>query len=204
MTTRDPFECPKGIDGCGELHTACAAHNRRGMPCQAQPMLGTDPPRCRWHLGQRSEEVKAQYLVQRQANIMFRRAQEEASRYGVDPAQLDVLEELLKVADEALRWKKVCAQLVSQVEQIRYRSGAGEQLRSEVSLYRSALNDAAQILINLAKLGLDDRRKRILERDVDWLTSDLDRLLIDLGHDPDDPAVVGICERFLRTLGDDH
>lgn len=204
MTARDPFECPKGEDGCGELHGACAAHNRRGGPCMAQPMLGTDPPRCRNHLGRPPELVKAQYLAQRQAAVMFADAQAQALRNGIDPGSLDVVGELMKLADEAVRWKAVCGRLVAQLEQVRYRGGAGEQIRGEIQLYTSALERAAKILTDIARLGIEDRylsRQRLIsEQQADWTVRVIDAALEEFGVDIESPDVAARLEKLLRTV----
>lgn len=170
----------------------------------AQPMLGTDPPRCRNHLGRPPELVKAQYLAQRQAVALFADAQEEALRHGIDPASLDVVGELLKLADEAVRWKGVCGRLVAQLEQIRYRGGAGEQIRGEIQLYTSALERAAKILTDIARLGIEERynsrQALISEEQASWTVRVIDAALAEFGIDADSPDVAGKLERLLLDI----
>jgi hypothetical protein len=119
-------------------------------------MLGTDPPRCRNHLGQPPDLVKANYLAQRQAKMLFDQAVQTARREGLD--LIDPLGELHKLAGEVLMWRDVCRTLVGELPELRYKAGAsGEQLRSEVALYERSLERAEKILADLVRLGIEER-----------------------------------------------
>jgi hypothetical protein len=148
--------------------------------------------------------VRAQYLAQRQAQIMFTESQMQAERLGVDPAALDVLGELVKLADEALRWKQVCAALVGHVEEVRYKTGSGEQVRGEIQLYTASLERAARILTDLARLNVQDRyvsqQKMIAEGQVDWTVQAIDATLRALGHDPQDRQIAAVVAEQLRLV----
>ena len=198
--------CPKaGREGdCGQLHYHCSAHNRAGGPCGAQPMLGTDPPRCRSHLGRPPEVVRAEYLAQRQARILFDDARRTARRYGAEG--IDVLGELLALAEEALVWKRACQQLLGQLEEIRYRADGGEQLRAEVSLYTGAIERAAKILTDLARLNVAERaleqRRRLSDAQGEAVVAVVSGALHALGHDPQELAVRAAVARELRRLAD--
>lgn len=194
-------ECPKaGRDGdCHQLHFDCSAHNRRGGPCGAQPLTGTDPPYCYRHVGRSLDVVRAETLARRKAEHAFRAAQRAAERYGFD-GDLDVLAELLKLADECLRWKQVCAALVEQVEEVRYRTGSGEWIRGEIQLYTSALERAAKILTDLAKLNIEERRLARDQRQAGDLVQVIDGALTALGHDPEAQAIAAAVEEQLTLL----
>lgn len=197
-----PYECPRADNPCRRLHTGCIGHARSGAPCAAQVMRGTDPrPRCRSHLGVAPEIVKAKADADRLALTLMRQAEDAARRHGVpNDDEIDVLGELLKVAGEALRWKGICSQLLAQLEEVRYRAGAGEQTRAEIVLYTQAIDRAARILIDIAKLNIEERRTRLNERDADLLMREMDRLLVDLGLDPDAPAVATVVAKFFSSL----
>ena len=66
------------------MHRGCVGHNRAGVPCGAQPMLGTgERPRCRSHLGRVAATVKAGYLAERKARTMLEQAEAAARREGL-------------------------------------------------------------------------------------------------------------------------
>ena len=200
--------CPKaGKPGdCGQLHRGCSGHSRRneGGPCGAQPMRGTDPPRCKNHLGRSPAVVRAEYLAKQQARILFEEARRTAARHGT--AGLDVFAELLALGAEALTWKRACASLLGQVEELRYRAGSGEQLRAEVRLYTDAIERAAKILTDLAKLGIAERslelRRQVSESQGLTVAAALTAALRSLGHDPDDLAVRQAVARELHRLSE--
>ena len=198
--------CPKaGRDGdCGQLHTHCSAHNRAGGPCGAQPMRGTDPPRCRTHLGRSPVVVRAEYLARRQALALQDDAERTAAKHGTEG--LDVYAELLALGKEALRWKRACARMLGEVEEIRYRAGSGEQLRAEVKLYTESIERVAKILTDLAKLGIAERalehQQRVSEAQGVKVAEALRAALTSLGHDPGDAAVQAAVACELRRLSD--
>jgi len=95
-----------------------------------------------------------------------REAEEKALRAvragGVSPVG-DPIEALQELAAEAVALKDHFAARLKALEQLRYQSGAGEQLRAEVGLYERALDRAQKFLADLARLGLDERRVRVTE-----------------------------------------
>lgn len=155
------FECPKR---CGVLHTKCSGHRQRagheGEPCNAQPMRGTEPPRCRRHLGGglTAKQQAADYDLQRRA---ARLADLAGPVRAVDVE--DVLGEHLRLAGEALRWKEVLAGLVSSLSDVGYRSRSGEQIRAEVKVYGEALDRVDRVLTNIGKLRIEERLAAVEE-----------------------------------------
>ena len=203
----EPYECPKGVDGCGELHTGCRAHNRAGMPCGAQPLNGTaGNPRCRYHLGTSALAVRAKYEAERQAERLYELAQTAAAGRP-DNGLIDPLAELHELASEVLRWRDVCRQMVGELGEIRYRSAkAGEQVRAEIVLYTQALDRAERILVDIHRLGLEDRMAARLERDASDVEALIERLLEGLGLDSRDRQTAAVVASVLRSyaasLGD--
>jgi hypothetical protein len=122
-------------------------------------MKGTDPPRCRSHLGRKAEVVKAEYYAARQAQAAYKLLGAELTDGITDP-----LTELLKLGKEVLVWKKICQEMLGGLSEIRYKSaGSGEQLRAEVALYERSLERAAKLLADLARLGIEERLAAISE-----------------------------------------
>lgn len=198
--SRQPYPCPRGDDGCGEWHTACAAHNRAGRPCGAQPLVGTEPPRCRNHAGRSAEVIRAQHEAQQNAVRLFRARQAAAQREGL-VEYVDPLEELHRLAGEVLMWRDVCRELVGALPELRYRAGAaGEQVRAEVGLYERSLERAEKLLADLVRLGIEERLVKLNQARAAVIERVIDGVLYDLGHDPYDPGVAAIVERNFATV----
>jgi hypothetical protein len=132
-------------------------------------MNGTDPRRCRSHLGRKAEVVKAEFA----ARV---RGEQIRATYDLD-AHSDPLTELLRLAEEVLAWKNICAAMVGQLTEIRYKAtGSGEQLRAEIRLYESSMDRAARVLTDLVRLGIEDRLSRIDEARQERMIQVLDRI----------------------------
>lgn len=81
--------------------------------------------------------------------------------------EFDPFEQLLLVAQELTGWKEICLAKVAKLKEDEWRwdgDRAGEQLRSEIVLYERAVKDAADLLIKIARLGIEERMMRIAER----------------------------------------
>lgn len=157
----ESFECPRADRPCGEMHTGCIGHARSGKPCRGSVMRGTDPrPRCRHHLGRRAEDVRAEYDAQRRAMVLVREEQRARAAHGL-PTAADVLGELQRAFSEAVLWKDAVRALLGELDQVRYRAGAGEQLRGEVVLWGQSLDRVAKIGADLLRLGLEARAAQV-------------------------------------------
>jgi hypothetical protein len=163
-------------------------------------MDGTgDRPRCRNHLGQDPEIVRANYFAQRQAALLFDEARRAAEREGLP--LIDPLRELHALAGEVLAWRDICRKLVGELPEIRYKAGVGgEQVRAEVALYERSLERAEKILSDLVKLGIEERLAKLTAKQVDEVMGLIDRTLVRLGVDPEQPEVAGLIAAELREL----
>ncbi|UXY28574.1 hypothetical protein N8I87_19750 [Streptomyces sp. HUAS TT20] len=86
---------------------------------------------------------------------------------GVAPVE-DPLAQLLRLAGEVLAWQRATAQLVNELESIRYRAANGtEQLRAEVLIYERAMDRAVNVLAAIARLGIDERLVAVTEKQAD-------------------------------------
>jgi hypothetical protein len=86
---------------------------------------------------------------------------------GVDSRVTNPLEELLKVAEEALLWKDELKRRVVALHEDEWRyetKGMGEQIRAEIQLYERSIDRLARILVMIAKLGIEERLTRVTER----------------------------------------
>lgn len=58
---------------------------------------------------------------------------------------------------------EIIGERVEELRAMRYDSKAGEQLRAEVGAYERAMASTGRLLVDLARLGLDERQVRISE-----------------------------------------
>lgn len=187
-----------GPDGrCG------ATSKRSGERCRAMAVLGTDPPRCRHHLGRKLSVVKAEIAAQRTADKLF------ADYPDIDPRDDNALDDLLKIKNQIMKWNAVCETMVGSLNEVRYKSrSAGEQLRAEIALFERSQDRAARVLTDLVKLGIEQRIERtytaIRDRDTDTLTAVITRSLTELGHPIENVAIRATVTRHLRLAADEQ
>lgn len=165
-------------DSCGREHPGCGAHGRSGAPCRASALRGSSPARCRYHLGKRTADFKAERDLVEQARKITGLSQSEP----VDVEQ--VLSEHLALAGEARQWKDTLRAMVEQLDSVGYEAKAGEQVRAAVRLYSEALDRLDKMLSNIAKLRIEERLAAVEEaREVRLravLIAALDRLDLQL------------------------
>lgn len=97
--------------------------------------------------------------------------------------EFDPFEQLLLVAQELTSWKEICLAKVAKLREDEWRwdgDRAGEQLRSEIVLYERAVKDAADLLIKIARLGIEERMMRIAERQTAIVETAIVRTLQEL------------------------
>jgi hypothetical protein len=96
----------------------------------------------------------------------------------------NVYEELYVLAGQIVKWKDILAQRVSQLNYLGYGSEhAGEQVLSDVQLFTSALAEARNILVSIAKLDVEEKRVRVAEAQAMMVAEALGRVLDSLGLD---------------------
>jgi predicted Zn-dependent protease len=186
--------CPKGAAGCPQEHPGCIGHNRAGGPCGAQPMNGTEPKRCRSHLGRKPEIVKAEWDARR-------RGERIRAEYDL-PAQSDPLQELLRLSREVIAWKDAMRVMVGELTEIRYKSGAGEQIRAEIKLYENAMDRAARVLSDILRLGVEERLVKVAAAQTKLVAGAIQAALTEvgpmLGYAPDEPEIRAVVAKHLR------
>jgi hypothetical protein len=138
--------------------------------CTFYALEGTDPPRCKNHGANTGSNMRmgaASNVVE--GRVMDRL--EELLKTGGDrlmnPRRLeDPLAELLMLAAEMKALKDMCREVVAamKIGQWRYAGKTGEQARAELLLYERSLERLATILINIAKLRIEEKLATIEER----------------------------------------
>lgn len=169
---------------------SCRGTNRMGNPCQRIPPPGS--PVCASHGGKAPQtRRRAAERVAEQKALKLMNAYSPAS-----PPLGNPVAELLQVAGEIKAFKDFLAGRVADMraEEWRYTDDkGGEQLRAEIVVYERALDRTAKILLDLAKLGLEERLVRISEQQGAIvaqiirasLDAHLDRVLAVLGGSPE-------------------
>lgn len=201
---------------CGKPHVtrfggpACSGHANvkdddgrivGSRPCTKSPMKGQ--AKCGTHGGKSPQaETKAK---QRQAEAKTLAAARKLIPDLADRTRIDnPLEALLELASEANAFRESLRVLANRVgDEIRYggTGGAGEQLRAEVSTYRQALKDTADLLVAIARLDIEAMLARIEGRKVELVLEALTHGMNDAGIDEQQKrAVMAGVSRHLRSV----
>lgn len=177
----------------------CTARTRRG-PCRNYPVKGAKV--CRMH-GGAAPQVRAA-AERRTAEAEVTAA---ADRYAQTAAPVaDPLSALLALAGEIVGFKNYLAARVAEMraEAWRYAGATAEQLRAEVALYERALDRTARVLVDINRLGLEERRTALAEEQGALVADAIWRALeaVGLTTEQRERADVAIV-RELRALGGD-
>jgi hypothetical protein len=135
---------------------------KRGGNCTLPAGWGTSHVgygRCRKHFGNAPNAIAA--AENERVTTQARRLLEGITEFE---AVTDPVVRLQLLAGRAEKFMQVTGDLVAQLTELRYDGLSGEQLRAEVAVYERAMLTAARILVDLAKLGLDERAQRISEQ----------------------------------------
>jgi hypothetical protein len=157
--------------------------------CTLYATEGTDPPRCKNH-GANTGSVMSMRAAEKAVDDSVIDRLEELLKTGGDrlmnPRSLeDPLAELLMLAAEMKALKDMCREVVAamRIGQWRYAGKTGEQARAELLLYERSLERLATILINIAKLKIEDKLAAIEERQQQTIERALELALQASGAD---------------------
>lgn len=121
---------------------------------------------------------------------------------GASPVD-NPLRALADLAGEMMAFKNGLASLVRKldVDEIRYKGGAGEQIRAEVVLYERALERTGQLLVNIARLNIDERLAAIEEKQADTVIRAVEAALASVGVRGEDAIQAKkVAARHLRAV----
>jgi len=184
MTAADP---PPIHDG------KCGGKKKQGGGTCTQPAgWGTPHPgtgRCKLHGGCAPSSV-----------IAGVEAQAERLLYQRDAAPVtNPLEALQSLAGRALALEQVIGEKVNELRSLRYEGeGGGEQIRGELQVLERSMDRAGKLLVDIAKLGIEDKLAGIRQRTLDMLERALDAALESSGADLAGKAKAR--EAFRRNL----
>jgi len=168
--TLSPIEKANEPRTIGEGHGArlCGARTRQGSVCRQVAGFGTDHVGhgpCKFHCGSTPTVSRA---ARREAAES--RAHALVAAEGLEPVT-DPVAVMALLAAESVALVGAFRKMVTDLDGLRYRGGAGEQLRAEVGLYERALDRAERFSNNLAKLGLEERAVKVTEAQAGVLAS---------------------------------
>lgn len=135
--------------------------------CRYIAVSHTVPPQCKVHganAGSHQRKLAAGRQIEagateRLGEIMSEHA---AALEMAEPVE-NPLEELLRLAGEVRTLKNVLRKRIGKIkeEEWRYRGTTGEQVRAEIVLYERATERLASMLVQIAKLNIEDALARI-------------------------------------------
>ncbi len=165
MTTPPSMEAMHEADNTvGHVATVCGAQRRQSEgTCRHPAGWGTDHPgfgRCKMHGGSTPTHRASAALVATDAE-----ARAMLDRLGQPQPLGDPVEELLALGAEVRAWQGILREMVAQYRKLSTTDMVNvERERAAVVLYERSLDRSHRVLTDLAKLGLDERRTRVSER----------------------------------------
>jgi hypothetical protein len=153
-----------------------------GEPCQrvagegVPGLVGVAGVPCRLHGGRTPPAVAAGHRRRLEAEC-----QALLGEYDVGPVDQPV-EELCRLAGQVVGWKNLLADRVAtlRAEDSRRADRFGEELRAELGLLERGMDRCAKVLTDLSKLGLEERRTRIREAELDLYGQLVEAAVVDL------------------------
>lgn len=177
-----------------------ATSPRNGRQCLAYAVTGATV--CSAH-GGLAPQVREAGRRRWREHVALERAAESLARQGVQPIG-DPLEEYARLAAEALALKDWAGAHVAELQQrltVVDRQGA-EQLRAVIGLLERAMDRSGKFLAEYVRLGIDERRVALSERQGELVALVLTRVLVALGHDPQARPVRELVHRELEAVRD--
>jgi hypothetical protein len=148
-----------------------------GRRCPEWAMKGQTV--CAAHGGKSPQALKTAARRIAEAKLM-KEANRLLVQLGANPVD-NPLTALSALAGEVLAFKNALGAKVNELEEIRYKGGAGEQLRAEVALYERAVKQAGDLLANIARLNIDERLAAITEKQAEKVMLAIDAALTSAG-----------------------
>jgi hypothetical protein len=170
---------------------------RREGTCERGAGAGTDhlgSGRCSWH-GGCSPPGRAAALNEQAQRLLY--------KHDAGPVA-DPLEALQRLAGRALALEETIGDLVNNLTSIRYESGgegSSEQLRAEVAVLERAMDRCGRLLVDIAKLNIEERLAKVTEAQAAMaekaLTATLEEMGLSAQQQQDARTTLG---RHLRAV----
>jgi P27 family predicted phage terminase small subunit len=183
MTVPDP----------GPIHDGkCGGKKKQGEGTCGRPAgWGTPHPgtgRCKLHGGCAPSSRVAALNAQ---------AEQLMWRYDAPPVT-NPLEALTRLAGRAAAWEEEIGRRVNELRSLRYEGIGGEQLRAEIAVMERAMDRLGRLLVDIAKLNIEERLAGVRKQTADMLERALDKALTASGLDLHGQAAAR--EEFRRNL----
>lgn len=160
----------------------CAAARRNGAGnCKRDAGAGTDHKgygSCSWHGG--SSPSGRQSAAERRIEDQ---AQKLLYQHDATPVT-DHLAALQRLAGRALALEEAIGTMVNELSSLRYEGrgeGGSEQLRAEVAVLERAMDRAGRLLVDIAKLNIEERMAKVTEMQVQIVGDALAAALREMG-----------------------
>ena len=171
----------------GEDERCTATAKWTGEQCKRVAINGGNV--CRYHGGGAPQVIGAA-----QRRLSEAEARKRANRYlqqqGIETIQPidDPIDRLAQAAGEA---KAMADYFASQIEELRYKTHTGEQLRAEVALHERWYDRYTKLLETQVRLGISERRVRIEEAQVLMMAQAIRNILKRLNLTADQQVIAG-------------
>lgn len=173
----------------------CGATTTKGKPCRKPAILGGRVCTVHGGLAPQVRAAAARRLAEQRARGLL-------SALGEDvPPVVDPFAALEQIAGQAVALVEVLRPIVGSLSDVRARGGLGAVVVApELQVYIAALGRAESVLSKIVSLGLDERRTRIAEAQVDLVLAAIGRALdrLEMSDDDQQRARVLIAEEFRR------
>lgn len=170
-----------------------------GNTCKHQAGWGTDHPGygpCRKH-GGNTRNHRTAALRSQAEDVLTQALDDYGAAKVTDPVV--ALQELAGRVKHAL---DAMGERVNQLTSMRYEAtGAGtEQLRAEVAVWERMIGRLHPLLVDMARLGIEDRLARVSERQGEAIVTVLQAAAAELGLDMGEQQVRETVGRHLRVV----
>lgn len=173
------------------------AHGHRTRPCKLWAIRGLTV--CYRH-GGGAPHARAAGRRRMAEDKVEKRARALALRLDVVPVH-NPLEALAQHIGEEIRLKDALLSLVQDLEEIRYKGAAGEQIRAEITLYERALDRVGTRLAAYARLNIDERLAAIEEAQAEAVITAIEAALTHAGiTGPAAAEAKQVAARHLRSV----
>ena len=138
----------------------CGGTNRQGLPCGNPAGKGTD------HLGSGNCKNHGGCTPAGRTHALTEQVERLLYKHDAPPVA-NPLEALQLLAGRALALEQMIGEKVNELRSIRYETETGgEQLRSEVAVLERAMDRCGRLLVDIAKLNIEERLARVTEIQV--------------------------------------
>lgn len=172
----------------------CSAPRTDGNPCGGWAINGGTV--CAAH-GGKAPQVRAKA----QENLENARVERLLYEHGVDACG-DPIEALQRLIGRALAIEAALGERVNDLKKVRYKDKNGaEQMRSEVALLERAMDRAGKLLVDVARLNIEERLAKVTEKQAQMAMDALAAAMREMGMSAEQQREArGHVARHLRAV----